>query len=252
MKRGSAHMGKAAAAGLLSGGVLLFALASRMLPARMDDGWLRSMLISLNMDAPPLRGAPEYFDRVAEAIERVPYRIGRWIGKDVEAQPAAVRLLRPNKLMQRRYTDPFTGEEISLLIVHCGDVRDMAGHYPPVCYPAHGWRELKGQPDLEIVSLLGQSAHARVYRFEQVREGVTRQMIVFNFFVLPGDGGPVTPDMDDLERATQRRASATLGSAQVQILVTERMSEAERREVVAEFVRAIEPSLREIARGVAP
>ncbi len=245
-------IGRVAIAGSLSTGVLVVAVVSRVLPMRLHEGWLRSALVSLNVDAPPQRGAPEYFERVAGAIERVPYRVGHWIGRDVEAQPAAVRLLRPNKLMQRRYTHDATGEDLNLLIVHCGDVRDMTGHYPPVCYPAHGWRQESGEPATEVIQLLGQLAHARVYRFDLTREGASRRMSVVNFFVLPGSGGPITPDMADLERATQRRDSATLGSAQVQILTGERMSEDQRREVVAEFVRAVEPALREVARGVEP
>lgn len=249
MKRSKGTFGRVALAGAMSAGVLLFALASRLLPARMGDGWLHDMLVALNVDAPQVRGADAYFRRVAGAIEQVPYRVGDWIGRDVEAQAAAVRLLRPNKLMQRRYTDPATSEEINLLIVHCGDVRDMTGHYPPVCYPAHGWKQER-DATLETFALLGQSAQARVYRFDLMREGASRRMTVFNFFVIPGPGGPATSDMDDLERATQRRASATLGSAQVQILTGERMSEDQRRTVVGEFVRAMEPALREIAKGV--
>ncbi len=252
MSRGRTEPWRVALAGALSIGVLSVAVASRVLPARMNASPLRDVLVSLNMEAPPVRGAPEYFDRVALAIERVPYRVGRWIGRDVDTTPAAVRLLRPNKLMQRRYTDPATGEEVSLLIVHCGDVRDMAGHYPPVCYPAHGWKEIENTEAYEVISLLGQTARARLYRFTQGREGVVREMLVVNFFVLPGEGQFVTHNMDDLERATQRRAIATLGSAQVQILVDHGMSEESRRQTVAEFVRAIEPSLREVARGVEP
>ncbi len=252
MNRGFRSGWRVALAGAMSAAVLLSALASRLLPGWIDAGPARRLLVSLGMDAPPLRGAEDYFQRVAGAIERIPYRIGPWLGRDVETQPAAVRLLRPNKLMQRRYTDPATGEDVSLLLVHCGDVRDMAGHYPPVCYPAHGWKETASADAYETIQLLGQSARARVYRFTQRRDGVLREMSVVNFFVLPGGESHVTPDMDDLERATQRRASATLGSAQVQILTSERMTGEQRREVVGEFVRAIEPSLREVARGVEP
>lgn len=251
MRKSGGISGRVPFAGAASLAVLSAALVSHTLPARLNAGWARDLLVSLNMDAPALRGADEYFERVARAIERAPYRIGPWIGQDVEAQAAAVRLLRPNKLMQRRYSDPATGDEVNLLIVHCGDVRDMTGHYPPVCYPAHGWKQ-EQEPTIESIQLLGVSANARVYRFDLTREGATRRMTVVNFFVLPGGGGPVTAEMDDVERATQRRASATLGSAQVQILTGERMSEERRREVVSEFIRAIEPALREIAQGVEP
>ncbi len=96
-------------------------------------------------------GTADYRARVKAAIEAIPYRIGPAVGTDSEPTEAAIRLLSPNKILERRYLDPSTGGAFSLLFVHCGDARDMNGHYPPVCYPAHGWKLGDTQPlNIEI------------------------------------------------------------------------------------------------------
>ncbi|MEO1278713.1 MAG: exosortase-associated EpsI family protein, partial [Planctomycetota bacterium] len=100
-------------------------------------------------------GASEaYFRQVSQAIDALPMQIEGYIGRDRPPLPAAIEMLRPNRLVQREYADPVTGESFSVLIVHCGDVRDMMGHYPPVCYPSNGW-EMDGTEAEEIVRTEG-------------------------------------------------------------------------------------------------
>ncbi|MFW6061969.1 MAG: exosortase-associated EpsI family protein, partial [Planctomycetota bacterium] len=85
--------------------------------------------------------ADPYHRRVAERIANIPYTIGDWKGEDVSVPRSAVELLQPNALCSRQYRNQKTGQVLSLLVVHCRDARDMTGHYPPVCYPAHGWTQ---------------------------------------------------------------------------------------------------------------
>jgi len=48
------------------------------------------------------------------------------------------------------------------MIVHCGDVRDMIGHYPPVCYPANGWKPGPSAP----TGIQVNQEDATAYRYE--------------------------------------------------------------------------------------
>jgi hypothetical protein len=195
-------------------------------------------------------GSEGYHERVREAIEDIPYKIGdSWIGTDVDIPPAATSLLRPNKLIQRRYRDVDTGRVISVLVVHCGDVRDMVGHYPPQCYPAHGWT----QTDIREASfrLAGGSFPAREYSFERVIDGVSQRMRVFGFFVLPVGVAEIVGDYNDLIRASRGRTTTSLGAAQIQILGGENLSPEERTVVIEQFLQALEPVIRVIGEGTA-
>lgn len=194
-------------------------------------------------------GADIYFQDVKEVVKAIPYKIGdSWVGHDIETPPAAVQLLKPNVLLHRRYNDLKTGRTFSLLIVHCGDVRDMIGHYPPNCYPAHGWREVANES--AEFSLSGLRFPAREYLFSRVSDGVEARMRVFNFFVLPDTSAQIYADYEALDRASRGRRSAALGAAQVQVLGGENLTVAERREVVQTFVQAIESTVRTVGEGV--
>jgi hypothetical protein len=194
-------------------------------------------------------GVPDqkYFDEVASAVARIPYRIGEWIGADVEAQAPAIALLRPNKLVQRRYTTTDGKPVFSLLFVHCLDARDMQGHYPPICYPAHGWIVRTSEPAQFV--LMGASVPARVYGMTQVREGERENMTILNFFVVPSDEQQLAPDMEAVNRASAASARSWLGAAQVQVIVAGEASVEEMSRIASEISPAIEPAIHSLMQG---
>ncbi len=193
------------------------------------------------------READAFHDQVRASIESVPYKIDRWIGADVEAAAAATRLLKPVKLMQRRYTDPASGRGFSLLIVYCGDTRDMLGHYPPRCYPAHGWKSESVAP--ASFELAGFSFPATSYSFSRSTVGLDQTMGVFNFFALPAGDERLVADMQAVNRASQSRSGVKLGAAQIQILFSEDFTAAERAEIRRDVLAALEPVIETITAG---
>lgn len=191
--------------------------------------------------------AAPFHTAVRASVESIPYKIGPWVGSDVEAAPAATRLLKPVKLMQRRYTDHSTGRGFSLLLVYCGDSRDMLGHYPPNCYPAHGWRMESSEKD--AFSLSGGRYPAMRYEFERTAAGLDQRMDVFNFFVLPVGVARLVADYEAVNRSSKTRSGVSLGAGQVQILFGESVRPAERREIINRVLGAIEPTLETITLG---
>ncbi len=167
-------------------------------------------------------------EAVAAAIGGMPYRIGSWAGRDIDVPEAAVRMLRPNALLGRKFTNLEDSRWMDLMLVHCGDTRDMLGHYPPVCYPAAGWvqdeirsgaRAAEGQDKVGLVELTvqGQRIEAAHYRFFQLRDwGDNARIQILNFFVLPD--GEITHDLDQVRRRTNWLGASVHGVAQVQVL----------------------------------
>jgi len=191
--------------------------------------------------------AGPFHETVRESVESIPYKIGPWVGSDVEAAAAATQLLKPVKLMQRRYTDPATGRGFSLLLVYCGDSRDMLGHYPPNCYPAHGWR--MESSDEDSFTLAGGRFPATRYEFERTAAGLDQHMGVFNFFMLPAGDARLVADYEALNRSAKTRSGVSLGAGQVQILFSESVRPEERREIIDRVLGAIEPTLETITLG---
>lgn len=202
-------------------------------------------MIALSSDRAPTPEADEqYLTRVSEAISGIPYRIGRWIGADVEAQAPAVRLLRPNKLLQRRYVLPDGSDSISLLVVHCSDARDMQGHYPPVCYPAHGWIIERSSPTDFAIG--GFRVPAKVYELTSIRQGTERRMSILNFFVVPSESQALAADMEAVNRASAASARSGQGAAQMQLIVPNHRSIEDITRLMEEFAPALEPAIEKV------
>jgi len=207
-----------------------------------------AMNFSFGMFAPHRNPrAEEYHQDVREQIEAIPYRIGDWIGRDMPVQEAAQKLLRPNKLFQRSYTNTESGQRVMLLVVHCKDTRDMVGHYPPHCYPANGWVSLDERG--EFLDWSGREFPAMRYTFARGTRGEKKEMSIVNFFVLPAVDRPLVATMSEVNRAAQTSARAGMGAAQVQIMSDLSMPDADRDRVVAEFVSALDPVIGAVVSG---
>jgi hypothetical protein len=180
-------------------------------------------------------------DRIRIALESVPLRLGDWIGEDRPLPPAAVEMLRPNAALSRDYRRIGDPTRLSASLIHCSDVRDMGSHYPPVCYPAHGW-SLRSEPGSDAdrlpeswsttaesrrgipgvrsslrVSTIGE-VPVRVYRFSRMVDGLTEvRMTVFNAFILPD--GSWRAELESIRDSANRRRVSREGVAQLQLVV---------------------------------
>lgn len=198
-------------------------------------------------------GTAAYFERVKSTIESVPMQTGPWLGDDRPVLAAAQELLQPNKILQRRYTHAETREWFEVLIVHCGDVRDMLGHYPPVCYKANGWK-LEQRTPTTVPLGDGETeidAPAMRYMFEREAEFVKEQIRIVNLFALPASENDESfgRDLALPDRAGRFRSRARLGSAQIQIILPSDMDASRRDEVVAVAMGLVGPVLLDVERG---
>jgi hypothetical protein len=162
--------------------------------------------------------------------------VGDWIGKWVESPPSVVAILKPNKLVTCAYSNVRTGEGATLLFVHCGDGRDLLGHYPPVCYPSHGQPMRSAESRDWTVG--GATITGMRYRFDGLDGPFGQETVVDNFMVLPN--GHFGRDMDAARAVVKDRRLRVFGAAEVQVVTQGAMSDARRDEV---FRSLIEPAL---------
>ena len=170
--------------------------------------------------------------RVREASKGIQTTIADWHGVDVEVPPAAVALLRPNVILQRRYTNRKTGRRADFLLVQCQDARDMAGHYPPICYPSHGWNAAGTEPAQWKVE--GRSITGVEYYFTRLHDGRDVGCYVRNLIILPT--GNLVRDMDQVRAAASDYLRQFYGAAQIQVVIDADVPGAERDEIFAELI----------------
>lgn len=192
--------------------------------------------------------AAPYHARAKEAILSVPKVTGYWTGKDNDDIPAAaIKLLRPNVILSRTYVDNHPERyrnhyrEVNLLIVQCFDSRDMLGHYPPVCYPAHGDTEIaeaRKPRDWRVGDL---TITGMEYHFERKSPfGQTYRQAVYNFLIVPNQG--IFRDMDGVSAAAENYQQRYFGAAQFQFVMDADLPQHLRDEALVEILGA-DPSI---------
>lgn len=179
-----------------------------------------------------------YHERVARVINSIPVDINGWVGKQVPVPQSATNLLRPNAIIARNYTNDERGLSATLLVVQCRDTRDMAGHYPPQCYPASGWLE----PDEDAVSMVEvEGQEMRRYRFHRVAGQAERSIIVYSLFVLPT--GDLTVSMTDVRRLSADYGYRRYGAAQIQVLLDAGVDEGDQAWILDQMYQIAKPAI---------
>ena len=199
-----------------------------------------------HLSRPAPEDAEPYHRRVRQKAEAVPYRIGPWVGSDAEAPQEAVELLQPNVMISRLYEHQTSGETVNFLLVHCKDARDMAGHYPLNCYPAHGWT-LAEQRDVTW-QLGDMRLPGRSYRFTYQQAGGDNQMIVNNFIIMPD--GRIVRDISEVYAAAADYTSHFYGAAQVQLVMRPDLSAESRRDIFQRIVGANRDVIQALRNGI--
>lgn len=159
--------------------------------------------------------------RIRTAFERLPRSLGedrQWVRvRDDEVPPTQANMLGLNAYVSRVYQRLGTGGvRATLFIANSDDARAMAGHHPPNCYPASGWRlDVSSVQDMVITNSLGVDVPIRLYRFFG---GVDQaaQWWVINGFLLP-DGRAVAT-LEETRDLSARAATSRLGLTQFQIV----------------------------------
>ncbi len=186
---------------------------------------------------------------IAAAIEAVPHLIGPWTGVEAPVPPEAQELLRPNAIFSRTYVRPGS-PRMHVLLVHCGDARDMIGHYPPVCYPKSGWQyeTHKGAVGYDELHVDGRTLPVSVYRFRRIRDqGAEESIQIFNAFVLPD--GTVTPSIDDINRQSERLTVSVQGVAQLQVITADRVERGDALDAAGEILAGMADLLTTLGVG---
>jgi hypothetical protein len=190
--------------------------------------------------------AAEYHQLVEAAVSTCPYRIGPWEGRDVSIPQAAIALLRPNAILSRVYFNKDSRQSVSFLIVQCRTARDMVGHYPPICYPANGWKQQAAQP--MDVTVGGEQFKAMSYEFYRAFATRSTTMYVANAMFLPD--GQTARSMKVVSDLAADYRKHFFGAAQVQMTFSGDVSADDRKAILETFLGANLQMLQLIRSGV--
>ncbi|MFW6335641.1 MAG: exosortase-associated EpsI family protein [Phycisphaeraceae bacterium] len=191
----------------------------------------------LNRPGPP-KDAEAYHQRVQRAIMEMPDRMGPYQLRDREIPPAAFDLLRANEARARQLVGPDGRPAGTVLVVHCRDAHDLLGHYPPVCYPANGYRDAEPHEPVTF-EIDGLRIDATQYTFRRGLPGQENELTVLNFMVMPT--GAIHPDDHALERLAGNYAQRFYGAGQVQVIPRNGMSVEDRRAFYELVLRELKP-----------
>jgi hypothetical protein len=192
--------------------------------------------------------AEPYLARIQLLATMTPIAFDSWKGSEVPVPAAATSMLHPNVMISRQFTNRQSGRVVLLVLDQCADARDMAGHYPPNCYPGSGW-VLEGR-EARTWWVDDWKINGTEYRFSRKSLGGRQRIVVDGFFIMPD--GRFLPDMAQFVRAAGDFDKRHFGAAQMQLLFPEETLPAERSAVVGEFVRAHAEIIAAIRSGCRP
>jgi hypothetical protein len=189
--------------------------------------------------------AEAYHRRIVDAVSKSPEHFGTWVSVDAPVPEAAITMLRPNATISRRYTNVDTGDNATLLLVQCRDARDLFGHYPPVCYAAHGFKLVESIPrdwQLDTLAIRGMQ-----YTFSSTQPDQITSMIIYDFMMLPD--GTTCRDMEGVYSSARDPRRRKLGAAQMQILLSPTLPEEQRDKLFLSLVQSNRAAIDAILDG---
>ena len=185
-----------------------------------------------------------YQQRIRAAADAIPNHIGPWVGQDVRVPAQALSLLKPNVMISRRYLDVENGATAGLMLVHCSDAHDMAGHFPLRCYPAQGWvlrSSVARDWDVDGLKLTGTE-----YEFVRDDESGKGQRHIFVANCLFRPGGQVLRDMHALARSIVGAGGEATGAGQMQVYFDADVPREQRDSAIRTLVGGYRPVLNAI------
>jgi len=211
---------------------------------------LLSALAARELTYPQADDAAPYHHRVRQAATQVPYQHNGWVGTDIEPMEAAVQLLKPNHILNRRFINHDLDASATILIVHCTDARDLAGHYAGNCYPAHGWSEQTRQPWSQQVG--GLDIDGVFYRYDMAQPGRRHELWVANFMLLPD--GMIVSNMQSVYHVASDYLRRFYGAGQFQIVMDGRLADDPelRQRVIKDMIDIARPMLTAILAETNP
>lgn len=182
-----------------------------------------------------------YHERVAQVINSIPIDTNGWTGQQVPLPQSAIKLLDPNALVARHYSNKEKNVAATLLIVQCRDTRDMAGHYPPRCYPSSGWMDSESNPTRMYT--LGHFDIKR-YGFQRIAGHVERGISVYSLFILPT--GEMTTSMREVRRLSANYDFRMYGAAQIQVVIDGDVPEEDHDWILSDMFEIALPTIRAV------
>jgi len=184
-----------------------------------------------------------YHANVLDAVKSIPSTIGGWKSEDVGLPEFALKLLKPNVIVHRRYRDPDSGNYAQLTLVHTKDARSLIDHYPPSCYPSFGWKHQftekqkwkSGSWNIPGADFGFSSAN---------NVGETREIVVRNFIILHQHG--LYHDHKEVRLAAADFTRRMYGAAQMSVMLEATMNPEHRDAIFQKMLDAVGPAIRTI------
>lgn len=188
--------------------------------------------------------ADAYHTFVRDAANTIPSLPSPWKMTVVEVPAPVIAVIRPNLIMGRRFTNSVTGHYVDLMLVHCTDISDLFGHYPPACYPGQGWQLAEREP-ADIVTSARTYRGSR-YQFGRSNFDSTHRLNVLSIMLTPD--GQTRRNMDELSTFGNNVFDRFYGGAHLQIVTDAAMNDGDRQKVTLQLLELYQPLLDQILR----
>lgn len=183
---------------------------------------------------PSAADAHPYHQSVVDTARQTPTQIEGLETQPIDLPEGSLTLLRPNTARAVQYTDTYSQTTAQFLLIQSRDARDLAGHYPPRCYPnVYGYVEVDRQEKQWVID--GITVNGIEYTFAETSKPGAPRWVVQHFFALPN--GETTGELMQMHKHAADFLRRHQGAAQVQLLFREAQASPRQRDKM--FTRVI-------------
>jgi len=202
---------------------------------------LIAMGFSLTLPGP--KGAEAYHSSIRDVAMEMPLEFGQWEGIEQDIPRGSIKILRPNVAMRIQFrAEHHYMRPVEFLMIQCRDARDLAGHFPPECYPSVNGYVLEESIPREWAAD-GLSIPGMEYHFKTSASLDADAVIIYHFMILPD--GRIVREMDEIYKAGADYMRRHHGAAQCQVFFGQQdLTDEDRDLAFEEIIAAHAPLIR--------
>lgn len=129
-----------------------------------------------------IRTALDRMLELKQPLSSLPLQLGGWAGRDVPIDEETRRIAGDDDFINRVYVDGASDRSVAVYVGYIGKPRSTLAHRPDICYPAHGYKEVR-RGEVTVRSAAGQEVPALLLEYASPQMAGQPQLVLVSYLI---------------------------------------------------------------------